>query len=114
MVRVLGDNILVKLEKPTEEKDLGSGVVLHYPKGSHGHETEMNVWGEVLAVGPGKWGKRPDGVFTKQTPPEVAVGDRVLVMYYLTKVESMRAQQVIFGEDTIIIKPEDIICAESR
>lgn len=112
-IRLLGDRVLVKLERPMKQRDLGDGKVLFYPEGSHGSSEEIQVWGTVLAVGPGRWAKRKDGTeLGFRIPMEVKPGDRINVVWYLTKVETNKALQALLGEDTLIVTPNDIIAVE--
>lgn len=112
-LRLLGNRLLVKLDSPavsrTLESDSGDEVVLHYPTGAHGSHDEINVWGKVLQVGPGRWTKKG-----KRVPIEVEAGDRVMVVWYLAEVESNKGHRARLGNNTIIISPEDIICVEDQ
>jgi len=112
-LRLLSDRIMVKLDKPLRKRDFGDGVVIHYPDGSHGSQDEINVWGEVLQTGPGKWAKRKDGTeLGTRCPLHVAVGDKVMVVWYLTRVETQKSIQALIGKDTIIIQPQDVLCVD--
>jgi co-chaperonin GroES (HSP10) len=106
---------MVQLEAPKSSRKVGD-VELLYAPGAHGAEDEINVWGTVLQVGPGRWAKNPrNGLETgERIPVEVTVGDRVMVVWYLTKVETNKAHQATLGKDTIIIKPEDVICVDPQ
>lgn len=110
--RPLGDRIVVKLEKPVTHREVDGGIVLYFPEGSHGHDSEINTWGEVIAVGPGRWAVNPkNGLQTgERVPMEIKVGMRVMVVWYLTKVETQKNVQALLGDNTIIIQPEDVIC----
>lgn len=115
-LRLLGDRIMVRLERPMSRRVEDGGVLIYYPEGSHGGDAEINTWGEVLQVGPGRWARNPrNGLETgERIPMDVKAGDRVMVVWYLTKVETQKAIQALVGEDTIIIKPEDVICVDPR
>jgi hypothetical protein len=41
---------------------------------------------------------------------EIEVGMRVMVVWYLTKVETQKSVQALLGDGTIVIQPEDVIC----
>lgn len=111
-VKLLGDRILVKLDKPMDRREVEGGTIF-YPEGSHGASEEIQVWGTVLDVGPGRWAKRKDGVeLGFRLPMDVKKGDRVNVVWYLTKVETNKALQALLGEDTLIVTPKDIIAVE--
>ena len=64
----LGDKVLVKPEGKAGEKKLPSGIIL--PESA---DKEKLMAGEVVAVGPGKWGEGG-----KRLPMEAKVGDTVL------------------------------------
>lgn len=112
-VRLLGDRIMVKLDRPMQQRDVGDGKVLFYPEGSHGAASEVQVWGTVIDVGPGKWAKNKAGTeLGFRLPMDVKKGDRVYVLWYLIKVETNKALSALLGEDTLIVTPSDIIAVE--
>jgi len=114
VIRLLGDRIMVKLEKPPETRHVADGIELIMPPGSHGAESELHVWGEVLAVGPGKWARRGDVNLGFRLPMEVAVGDRVMVTWFIGKTQTAEGVQAVLGDDIVIITPEDVLCHEAR
>jgi len=64
----LGDKVLVKPAEKGGEKKLASGIII--PESA---DKEKLMQGEVVAVGPGKWGEGG-----KRLLMEVKVGDTVL------------------------------------
>jgi hypothetical protein len=107
------DLMLVELESPMGERTLDNGVVLFYPEGAHGSASEIHVWANVLKTGPGVWAKRRGTELGYRIPVDIHPGDRVMVVYYLSKVESQIAIQKLLGKNIIIIQPEDVLCVES-
>jgi co-chaperonin GroES (HSP10) len=113
-VRLLGDRILVHLDNPLKTREV-DGVILYYPEGAFGSEGEINVWGTVEAVGPGRFAKDKYGrELGHRTPMEVKEGDRVMVIWFLSKVESNRQLQTTLGENRIIVVPSDIMCVDPK
>jgi co-chaperonin GroES (HSP10) len=110
-VRLLHDLILVKLEKPVTSKEV-DGVTIFYPEGSHSSSSEIQCWAEVEQVGPGKWATKKGRPTNKRVPTEVKVGDRVMMTWYLTQVESNKALAALLGEGRVIIRPEDVLCVD--
>lgn len=106
-VRLLGDRILIKLDKPFFERN-----GLFYPEGAFGSEDEIHVWGTVQAVGPGRWATRKGRELGYRIPMEVGVGDRVKVTWFLSKTHTSEQLKAYLGPDTCIVKPEDVLCVE--
>jgi len=115
-LRLLSDRVMVKLERPVTHRVVDGGTVIFFPEGSHGCDAEINTWGEIIQTGPGRWARNPkNGLDTgERIPMDVKPGDRVMVVWYLTKVETQKGIQALIGDDTLIIKPEDIICVEPQ
>ncbi|MEK6756197.1 MAG: co-chaperone GroES [Bacteroidota bacterium] len=88
-LKPLADRVVVK-PSPAEEKTKGGIIVPDTAK-------EKPVWGEVIAVGPGR--VSDDG---KQIPSEVKVGDRVLYGKY------SGTEVTIDGEELLIMRESDI------
>jgi chaperonin GroES len=88
-LKPLADRVVVKPSE-AEEKTKGGIIVPDTAK-------EKPVWGEVIAVGPGR--VSDDG---KQIPMEVKVGDRVLYGKY------SGTEVTIDGEELLIMRESDI------
>jgi chaperonin GroES len=88
-LKPLADRVVVKPSE-AEEKTKGGIIVPDTAK-------EKPVWGEVIAVGPGR--VSDDG---KQIPVEVKVGDRVLYGKY------SGTEVTIDGEELLIMRESDI------
>jgi chaperonin GroES len=88
-LKPLADRVVVKPSE-AEEKTKGGIIVPDTAK-------EKPVWGEVIAVGPGR--VSDDG---KQIPTEVKVGDRVLYGKY------SGTEVTIDGEELLIMRESDI------
>jgi co-chaperonin GroES (HSP10) len=110
-VRLLQDLILVKLDQPPKQKVV-DGTTIYYPEGSHASSTEIQCWATVEAVGPGKWATKKGRPTAKRVPNEVKPGDRVMMTWYLSQVESNKALANILGDGRVIIRPEDVLCVE--
>ena len=93
-IQPLGDRIVVKrLEE--DEKKKGGIIIPDTAK-------EKPLQGEVVAVGPGRWGE--DG---KRIRLEVKAGDRILIGKYSgTEVK-------LNGEEYIIMREEDVLAIVS-
>lgn len=110
-VRLLNDLMLVSLDQPPKKKVV-SGVDIYYPEGSHASSTEIQCWATVEAVGPGKWATKKGRPTNRRVPNEVQPGDRVMMTWYLSQVESNKALAGILGDGRVIIRPEDVLCVE--
>ncbi len=94
MLRPCGDRVLVKPN--VEEEKTAGGIVL--PDTAK----ERPQWGEVIAVGPGKW----DESGKNRIPMEVKVGDRVVFAKYGgTEVK-------VDGEEYLILRESDILAVK--
>jgi len=94
MLRPCGDRVLVKPN--VEEEKTAGGIVL--PDTAK----ERPQWGEVIAVGAGKW----DESGKNRTPMEVKVGDRVVFAKYGgTEVK-------VDGEEYLILRESDILAVK--
>jgi len=93
-IQPLGDRIVVKRSEE-EEKKKGGIIIPDTAK-------EKPLQGEVVAVGPGRWGE--DG---KRIRLEVKAGDRILIGKYSgTEVK-------LNGEEYIIMREEDVLAIVS-
>jgi chaperonin GroES len=88
-LKPLADRVVVKPSE-AEEKTKGGIIVPDTAK-------EKPVWGEVIAVGPGR--VSDDG---KQIPMEVKAGDRVLYGKY------SGTEVTVDGEELLIMRESDI------
>ena len=88
-LKPLADRIVVK-PSAAEERTKGGIIVPDTAK-------EKPVWGEVIAVGPGK--TTDEG---KLVPPEVKVGDRVLYGKY------SGTEVTVDGEELLIMRESDV------
>lgn len=111
-VRLLHDLILVELDNPPTAKEV-DGTTIYYPEGSHASSTEIQCWATVKAVGPGKWATKKGRPTDRRVPVEVQPGERVMITWYLSQVESNKALSAILGDGRIIIRPEDVLCVDS-
>ncbi|MGI6130415.1 MAG: 10 kDa chaperonin [Firmicutes bacterium ADurb.BinA052] len=94
MLRPCGDRVLVKPN--VEEEKTAGGIVL--PDTAK----ERPQWGEVIAVGAGKW----DESGKNRIPMEVKVGDRVVFAKYGgTEVK-------VDGEEYLILRESDILAVK--
>ncbi len=94
MLRPCGDRVLVKPN--VEEEKTAGGIVL--PDTAK----ERPQWGEVIAVGPGKWDE--DG--KHRIPMDVKVGDKVIFAKYGgTEVK-------VDGEEYLILRESDILAVK--
>ena len=94
MLRPCGDRVLVKPN--VEEEKTAGGIVL--PDTAK----ERPQWGEVIAVGPGKWDE--DG--KHRVPMDVKVGDKVIFAKYGgTEVK-------VDGEEYLILRESDILAVK--
>lgn len=112
-IRLLGDRLLVHLEDPVRERNV-DGVTLYYPEGSFGGEGELQVWARVEAVGSGVWVRKKGAQTGYRRLPEVEVGDRVRLVWLLSKVETNRHLQQYLGKNRLIVKMGDILCVEEN
>ncbi len=85
------DNIVVKRLDETEEKKVGSIIIPDSAK-------DKPLTAEVIAVGSGKTLK--DG---KKVPPEVKVGDKVLVGKY------SGSEVKLDGEEYLILREDEVL-----
>ncbi|MGB2869898.1 MAG: co-chaperone GroES [Bacteroidota bacterium] len=88
-LKPLADRVVVK-PSPAEEKTKGGIIVPDTAK-------EKPVWGEVIAVGPGR--VSDDG---KSIPMEVKVGDKVLYGKY------SGTEVTVDGNEMLIMRESDI------
>lgn len=89
-IKPLGDRILVE---PVEEKETKKGGII-IPDTAKEKPQE----GKVIAVGPGRLDENG-----KRVPPEVKVGDRILMGKYAgTEVK-------IDGEEHVILREDDVL-----
>ena len=88
-LKPLADRVVVK-PSPAEEKTKGGIIVPDTAK-------EKPVWGEVIAVGPGR--VSDDG---KAIPMEVKVGDKVLYGKY------SGTEVMVDGNEMLIMRESDI------
>jgi chaperonin GroES len=94
MLRPCGDRVLVKPN--VEEEKTAGGIVL--PDTAK----ERPQWGEVIAVGAGKW----DESGKSRIPMEVKVGDKVVFAKYGgTEVK-------VDGEEYLILRESDILAVK--
>jgi len=94
MLRPCGDRVLVKPN--VEEERTAGGIVL--PDTAK----ERPQWGEVIAVGAGKW----DESGKNRIPMEVKVGDKVVFAKYGgTEVK-------VDGEEYLILRESDILAVK--
>ena len=94
MLRPCGDRVLVKPN--VEEEKTAGGIVL--PDTAK----ERPQWGEVIAVGPGKWDE--DG--KQRIPMDVKAGDKVVFAKYGgTEVK-------VDGEEYLILRESDILAVK--
>ncbi len=94
MLRPCGDRVLVKPN--VEEERTAGGIVL--PDTAK----ERPQWGEVIAVGPGKWDE--DG--KQRIPMDVKAGDKVVFAKYGgTEVK-------VDGEEYLILRESDILAVK--
>ena len=94
MLRPCGDRVLVKPN--VEEEKTAGGIVL--PDTAK----ERPQWGEVIAVGAGKW----DESGKNRIPMEVKVGDRVVFAKYGgTEVK-------VDGDEYLILRESDILAVK--
>lgn len=94
MLRPCGDRVLVKPN--VEEEKTAGGIVL--PDTAK----ERPQWGEVVAIGAGKW----DESGKNRIPMEVKVGDKVVFAKYGgTEVK-------VDGEEYLILRESDILAVK--
>jgi chaperonin GroES len=94
MLRPCGDRVLVKPN--VEEEKTAGGIVL--PDTAK----ERPQWGEVVAIGAGKW----DESGKNRIPMEVKVGDKVIFAKYGgTEVK-------VDGEEYLILRESDILAVK--
>lgn len=94
MLRPCGDRVLVKPN--VEEEKTAGGIVL--PDTAK----ERPQWGEVVAIGAGKW----DESGKNRIPMEVKVGDKVVFAKYGgTEVK-------VDGEEHLILRESDILAVK--
>ena len=94
MLRPCGDRVLVKPN--VEEEKTAGGIVL--PDTAK----ERPQWGEVIAVGAGKW----DESGKNRIPMEVKVGDKVVFAKYGgTEVK-------VDGDEYLILRESDILAVK--
>jgi chaperonin GroES len=94
MLRPCGDRVLVKPN--VEEERTAGGIVL--PDTAK----ERPQWGEVIAVGAGKW----DESGKNRIPMEVKVGDKVVFAKYGgTEVK-------VDGDEYLILRESDILAVK--
>jgi len=94
MLRPCGDRVLVKPN--VEEERTAGGIVL--PDTAK----ERPQWGEVIAVGAGKW----DESGINRIPMEVKVGDKVVFAKYGgTEVK-------VDGDEYLILRESDILAVK--
>ncbi|MEA4882082.1 MAG: co-chaperone GroES [Clostridia bacterium] len=94
MLKPCADRVLVK--PSTEEDRTAGGIVL--PDTAK----ERPQWGEVIAVGPGKW----DEEGKRRVPVDVKVGDKVVYAKYGgTEVK-------VDGDEYLILRESDILAVK--
>ncbi|MCK4306523.1 MAG: hypothetical protein KAY24_19935 [Candidatus Eisenbacteria sp.] len=98
-IRLLNDNVLIKLE--TESETTASGLLIK-PQDKHEHVFRA---GRVVQVGPGKW-----TVKDVREPMFCKAEMRILfIKFVATHTESARRVQSIVGKDYAIIKDYDAL-----
>lgn len=98
-IRMLGKNILVKIDKPAEKTE--SGLIL-YPSGAMEH---ANNTGTVVA-----FGYEYIGETSVEPVPlrDIEVGMKVLFVRFLADQHTNENMQYLLGEGLIRLQPSDI------
>jgi len=102
-VRPQNDYVLV--ESPPDASDQTSGGIIK-PEGAI---EDINIWGTVLAVGPGRLTKK--GV---RIPIDAKVGDRVLFVRFLKKTRTGEALVQVLGNNQFLIQEKDILAVDEE
>lgn len=106
MIKLMGNRVLVQMDPL---KVLSEGGI-HYPNSDAVTENDIHIWGTVLSTGPGKWAAKA----AKRVPMGVEVGDRVLFIRYLAKVETNKSLSGFLEDGQIILEESDILCVEEK
>lgn len=97
-LRVIGNRLLVRVDKPPERSK--GGIIFAHPEAADPHAT-----GTVEAVG---YLTTPKAG-TRTPIPDINVGDRVLFVRLLAITDSNPKLQTLLDDDVICIRPADII-----
>jgi len=109
-LRLMGDNILIRLD--TESEKTSSGIIF---RPNEAMETILRT-GEVISVGPGRWAKNKDIDLDMRIPMVVEVGEGVIINRFIasnTKTAET-LHQFILDEDEALIKASDILLVYDR
>lgn len=93
-----GNHIVIQPEANPQETP--SGIIV--PEASVQRGAPLNIYGRVLAVGPGKIAVKDGHVIN--IPPDPQVGDRVVAVMY-------RANHIMIdGQAVIVIDADQVLC----
>lgn len=109
-IKLMKDWVLVRHDDSLEKERLsGGGIVV--PGGSYTHESEIMCWGEVIAVGPGRWAPRKDVRLPMQTKP----GDKVMYNRFNKRTNTGEALSEIIGDEYALLQEtKDIVLVEEQ
>ena len=109
-LRLMGDNILVRLDPDSEKTS--SGIIIR-PKDAM--ETIMRT-GVVIGVGPGRYAKKGDHDLDRRLPMMVEVGEGVILNRFIaSNTKTAEAlQQCVLDGDEALIKASDILLVYDR
>lgn len=107
-IRMMHDWVLVRHDDTLEKERMSEGGIL-VPGGSYTAEHELMTWGDVVAVGPGRWNRKG----TARIPMETKPGDRVCYQRFTKQTQTGLGLAEIIGDEFAIVQEvKDIVAVE--
>jgi len=109
-IRLMKDWVLVRHDDEMEKERLSEGGIV-VPGGSYTAESELMCWGEVVAVGPGRWAPGKNFRLPMQTKP----GDKVCYQRFNKYTRTGEALSEVIGDEFALIQEtKDIVAVEEQ
>jgi len=109
-IRLMKDWVLVRHDDSLEKERLSAGGIV-VPGGSYTHESEIMAWGEVVAVGPGRWNSKGTARLPMQTKP----GDKVCYNRFNKRTNTGEALSEIIGDEYALLQEtKDIVAVQEQ
>lgn len=102
MIRLLNDDILVRMDKPPEKTE--GGIIMPDTVGDRG-DAGLNTTGTILAFGFREIGGKKKVPYKKIPLPDLYVGQKCVFVKYYSEQESNKQIQTRIEEGVIRLKP---------